>query len=246
MLKENKNLSLKDTNKLTEGFSQEADVLSYTKTNKLMTALYMVTDIMDKNEPLRNRLRILGIDILSDTYVHPAEIDGKVSEIISLLSISSSMGMISEMNENVLKREFMELKKASIEYNQKKSIKDPGWLEELMKEEAGDRFEGKMKDRKPIGRIGVQKGSTLLKALNKIGMSNKNDDIRHKRQDEILKIIKDKGGINIGIKDVHLAFREKNEEVGEKTLQRELVTMVQNGILRKEGEKRWSRYSIRF
>src|SRR3989344_3111766 len=39
----------------------------YRKTNKLVTALYMVTDVIDKEEPLRNKLRTLGLEILSDT-----------------------------------------------------------------------------------------------------------------------------------------------------------------------------------
>ena len=38
--------------------------LSYTKTHKLVTALYMVTDIIDKEEPIRNKLRILGVEII--------------------------------------------------------------------------------------------------------------------------------------------------------------------------------------
>src|SRR3989338_10874956 len=40
---------------------------SYSKVHKLITALYIVTDIIDKEEPIRNKLRILGIEILSDT-----------------------------------------------------------------------------------------------------------------------------------------------------------------------------------
>jgi hypothetical protein len=31
---------------------------------------------------------------------------------------------------------------------------------------------------------------------------------------------------------------------GEKTLQRELVSMVKDGVLKKLGEKRWSRYML--
>ena len=30
----------------------------------------------------------------------------------------------------------------------------------------------------------------------------------------------------------------------EKTIQRELLSMVKSGILKKEGEKRWSKYSL--
>src|SRR3989344_5554841 len=51
---------------LGAGTSNMSVTLSYSKTNKLVTALYMVTDIMDTNEPIKNKLRTLGIEILSD------------------------------------------------------------------------------------------------------------------------------------------------------------------------------------
>ena len=49
----------------------------------------------------------------------------------------------------------------------------------------------------------------------------------------------------VSIKDIVLALRNLGEERGEKTLQRELASMVKDGVLYKTGEKRWSRYFIK-
>ncbi len=58
------------------------------------------------------------------------------------------------------------------------------------------------------------------------------------RRDRILGIIKDKGQVTI--KDVSTAITD----VSEKTIQRELMSLVSDGRIVKEGERRWSRYSI--
>ncbi|MDB5194195.1 MAG: seg [Parcubacteria group bacterium] len=58
------------------------------------------------------------------------------------------------------------------------------------------------------------------------------------RQSVIINLLKRKK--EIMIKDVSPLI----DGVSEKTIQRELLAMVRMGILRKEGEKRWSRYSL--
>ena len=108
----------------------------YSKTNKLITALYMVTDIMDKEEPLRNKLRTLGVNIISDTP--PLQYSGEgrgevfkirfITELISLLDIASAIGIISEMNHNILRKEFLKLKKSITEVKEE----NPMWLEEFL------------------------------------------------------------------------------------------------------------------
>jgi hypothetical protein len=80
--------------------------LTYTKTDKLITALYMVTDIIDKEEPIRNKLRTLGTGIISDIYLIRQNNTGntlsftsnKIAEIMSFLDLASAMNIISEMN----------------------------------------------------------------------------------------------------------------------------------------------------
>jgi len=72
------------------------------------------------------------------------------------------------------------------------------------------------------------------------------DDTKHEiaatatlgRRERILGIIRDKGQVTI--KDVSTAITD----VSEKTIQRELMSLINEGIIAKEGERRWSRYSI--
>jgi len=72
------------------------EVVSFTKTNKLITAVYMVTDIIDKEEPLRNKLRTLGLEILSDPPIARTVL--AIGQLMSFLDIASAVGIISEMN----------------------------------------------------------------------------------------------------------------------------------------------------
>ncbi|MDR3519407.1 MAG: hypothetical protein P4L63_00745 [Candidatus Pacebacteria bacterium] len=257
---------------------------SYTKTHKLITALYMVTDIIDKDEPLRNKLRTLGTGIISDMHLVQQNNTGytmsfifnKVSEIMYFLDIASAVNIISEMNCNILRKEFFELNEAIKQSIDKDEIADRRQIDlsEFFKEEVSPLFkEEDIRRRTPaladvrrqvIGhhastRIGVQKGSTLMKALNE-KMSKRNetshntsdvfDELKKERRDSIISIIKTIGtGATIkDIKDKAHAMPEQFKSlmsVSEKTLQRELVSMVQNGVLNKTGEKRWSRYFIK-
>ena len=59
------------------------------------------------------------------------------------------------------------------------------------------------------------------------------------RRETIVKMLRAKGEITI--KDISHLVRG----VSEKTIQRELLAMVAEGILTKEGERRWSRYLMK-
>lgn len=240
--------------------------ITYTKLNKLVTALYMVTDIMSDSEPVRLRLRTLGVELVSDINslkVTPLKLalDSAYSRLLaisSLLEIGFTMQMISEMNFNILKQEFL-LLESEIENLRKKfnDLKPSFSLSDLFQKD----------DPKPasIGqieqtRIGVQRGSNLLKALSDRVSDNKNTNILHRsreeqdllkkeRRFEIVRLIKDKekeeNYKGLTITDIHKEKRGILAKSSEKTLQRELVSMVMDGVLRKEGSKRWSRYFLK-
>lgn len=321
MLRENKNLrNLKDINSplpnlpLTKE-EEQGGGLSYRKTNKLITALYMVTDIMDSNEPLKNKLRTLGLEILSDTFVMskvPLDIAvGKIDQIMSFLDIAYNVNIISAMNCNILRKEFLLLDQSIKELiGDIKSPKKEINLSEFLKEEfsplldkegvGGGNYRDSLsnlslvkgeittssrwssgpsssirrrensKGHYSIGhkystRIGVQKGSTLLKALSDKTrlMSDKNNSVQYKaknfrsefdmlkkqRRDDIISVIKSINGNGTikNIKDKAQVLHRGNSSLascGEKTLQRELISMVKDGVLNKAGEKRWSRYFL--
>jgi hypothetical protein len=114
--------------------------------------------------------------------------------------------------------------------------------------------------------IGVQKGHTLLKAIkdmsdrlpnqnqNRSASSNSNgnhshttgekfDVLKKERREKIVKIIRSNPN-GTSIKDIALALHNLGEDMGEKTLQRELISMLKDRVLNKTGEKRWSRYFV--
>jgi len=66
----------------------------------------------------------------------------------------------------------------------------------------------------------------------------RNKRLKNERQIKIIDLIKDKESVSI--KDIS----EKIKDCSGKTLQRELSSMVRFGVLKKHGEKRWSRYSL--
>jgi predicted HTH transcriptional regulator len=62
--------------------------------------------------------------------------------------------------------------------------------------------------------------------------------IKIARRNDVLNVIKNNG--KASIKDVKIVLKDINE----KTIQRELLSLVKEGVLKKEGEKRWSTYKI--
>ncbi len=229
----------------------------------------MVTDIMDSEEPIRNRLRTLGVEILSDISVMSkslfGSLDRKLQEVVSLLNIASTMNLVSEMNCNILKKEFTSLKMSLQEQNIK-----PSWLEEFLSEppllDQGGVGGGNLNplstspllrgrgNHKGHVQLGVQKGSTLLKAIKDIPALHPSRDqfnsIKKERRSEIIECIKIKnGGATIkDIKDIAHTLPYRTDGLascGDKTLQRELMSMTKEGVLYKQGSKRWSRYFIK-
>ena len=261
--------------------SHKASVIGYTKTNKLITALYMVTDILDKDEPLKNKLRTLGVEILSDISMSKPAFDTfKINQILSFLDIASAVNIISEMNCGILSKEFLKLDQSIRESMGNDSEARPNSLglasrivnlseffraEELQISRTTLDIEKRGRENsKGHTRIGVQKGSTLMKALSDKtrGLSDRNnreerpsglknfDILKKQRREDIINIIKTIGG-NATITDIK--DKTQNLPIGsqttltscsEKTLQRELVSMIKDGVLNKTGEKRWSRYKL--
>ncbi len=267
---------------------------SHNKAKNLVTALFMVTDIMDKDETIKNKLRNSGLEIISDIYntsywtnIKIKDIITKVAFIITLIDIASDLKMISSMNSNILKKEFTlflksleeSIENISNEANQ--NLNDLFVHSEVKKSNLfevteafpighnGQDNEYKIEQRKTNGQsstnIGLQKGSTLLNALREIELSkttqnssqikpkpipklkqktnDKNivNSDKSNRREEIVKIIKDSRG-GLTITEIKVKARGELATMSDKTLQRELVALVDLRVLYKTGEKRWSRY----
>jgi hypothetical protein len=242
------NRAEENTNKITETdntravlsvFGQGSHFASlYKKTEKLIAAIYMITDFIKDNEPLKWRIRENALELLSInmnfTTVSLSErrellkkYQALSLEIVSLSGIAQIGGLISEMNHSVLSREFEKLAIAITRDENKKSneetiVLDPNFFEKtdvLYNQPA------------VISKGHVQKTEYVAKPY-------KSTDVKEDRKSTITRLLLKKSGLNI--KD----FSQAIKGCSEKTIQRELLAMVAAGVLKKEGERRWSTYSL--
>lgn len=219
------------------------------KTEKLVAAIYVVSNFIKDNEPLKWSIREKAIELLelaslmnfvsfSERRELIREHEMVSKEIISLAGIGFHSELISEMNYDVLKREF-ELLSKTIEESEKKNegaIFAPDFFEtkNLLERSNSDvRYKNpgvnemsfkKQKDKKQIN---VPKKPIIGENYTK-----------DTRRIAIVKLLEKKGGL--GVKD----FTQAIQGVSEKTIQRELLFLVSQGTLRKEGQKRWSKYFL--
>ncbi len=189
-----------------------------TKREKIASALYLITSFFDDKEPLKWRVRSLATDLLSDSIKVKLPMTREVS---ALLAMAKSVGLVSEMNYNILHPELIKLMNESensldLAFFQETPINERSLPEPQKAEHVKDNILEK-RELKTFGAVSVKKNS---------------------RQSIIISILKRKR--EIMIKDVTPLI----SGCSEKTIQRELSGMVASGVLRKVGEKRWSRYSL--
>ena len=187
------------------------------KLQKLASAVYLVSSFFDDKEPLKWRLRTLSTDVIS-------EVKDKYNickEISLLFSIAKNAGLVSEINYNILINEL-----SKIEQETEKPL-DLAFLREPIADERTLL--------QPQKREYIKDNITEKPALKEFGAVSVK---KNSRQSVIINILKRKK--EIMIKDVSPLI----DGCSEKTIQRELSAMVRSGILKKVGEKRWSRYTL--
>ena len=226
-------------------------MLIYNRSYRLSAAIFVVSNIMDENEDLRTKIKNLSLRLVSvavklkDTSFVEAkkiisELEKNSLELMSMLDIASISGLVSKMNANILRDEFQsfisELNKFSEKFETGKDFSIKGVFDEFQ-----------------VRQLNNNSGQLNTKIDNENNAINKNgakevwtDSVKngngYKRKDlrknTILNFIK--GHDNVGIKDI----LPNITGCSEKTVQRELINLVNERKIKKMGERRWSRYSI--
>lgn len=243
------------------------------KAEKLSTALYMVTDSLEDDEPLKFETRKLALDFIETTKIlaHISSIERGfaiddslfvLDHIVSLINLAGSVSLISSMNLSILINEFKRLRELLVSEKERVFSLRPEGLKnkqftlsedilgpELTKE-ISDTFlnSGEQNSPKIEGMSFIQKDMSFKNSpldnpanthISKTTGAHKFDiAVKKTRRDTILKIIKDKK--EVMIKDITNII----SDCSEKTIQRELTSLVSLGVLKKMGNKRWSRYSL--
>ncbi len=193
------------------------------KSEKLASAIYLVTSFFNDQEPLKWKLRTLSTELVSEKVRDKSSI---AAEVMSLFSVAKTAGIISDTNYDILISELFKLKQ------EVEKPLDMAFLREIITDKRilpEPQGVGYLKDKSVDHKI-VEK--LRLKGFGAVSVK------KNSRQSIIIAILKRKK--EVMIKDISPLI----SGCSEKTIQRELSAMVQAGILKKVGEKRWSRYFL--
>ncbi len=256
-------------------FNDSFSVYLFKKTEKIVLALYLVTDHLQEADSMRLSVRSIANEILKDgikvtnKYSAVNSDEGMISrmyEVSALLEIAGLTKLVAPNNAHIIKDEIARLAKDIKSHqdahqsgsNLKKSFfvvdtvpashPTNAVSDVLYKGHPKGQVEKEMSFTKPTPQMNNERaGVKEYAAKEKIIPERKSEvqtslkrEIPKKddRTDKIVSVIREKGQVTI--KDVAETF----VGISEKTIQRELQRMVLTGVLKKEGERRWSTYSL--
>lgn len=205
------------------------------KSERLASALYVVTGFIQPNEPMRKRLRTGALDIIG-LSARPSgmslegieKFKALCVEMGALLTTARGAGLLSQMNAGLLSEEYALLGSFVSENSQ--TLREGKVL-------AFESLPAPLSaPTESIAIKGHTKASQEKKKVVKRQTVATNGNGQSDRKRTILNLVEAKG--KISIKDAASMI----PGVSEKTIQRELLTMVKEGLLLKEGERRWSTY----
>lgn len=219
------------------------------KVQKLTQAIYLVTSLITDNEPIKWRLREEALDILSDMtlnnghHISPLyKLPGletvllKVNHLLNFIEVSLAANFISEMNLALLKREYLTLRQILEDKVKENNV---GHLLELSSENQSFLTSHETSQPPSVSNRHNLTGSKPTEYLKINRLPHKSRDIaKDSRRAIIINFLKGKDWTSI--KDIIEAV----EGCSAKTIQRELADLVQKGILKKRGDRRWSRYLL--
>lgn len=245
-------------------------VYVFKKAERILAALYMMSNFFDIDEPAKVRIRTLGLDFLSlsikisdqSSFSRDQSIKMLAAillELTSIFEISFLSGMVSEMNHAILRREFdtlleivISLEKAG-RMGESVVLSDPffavfdsetsartGEKSAVMRSNPDLKPKESERDA-PSGGHKKDSGSDDIKQDFSKGQYKGHSDVNDKkeiRKNLILSLL--------GRRDA-LTIREISaviHDCSQKTVQRELQALVDQNVLNKAGERRWTRYFL--
>lgn len=219
---------------------------------KIATAVYLVTGLMDTNDPLRDRLRSKVLDVMSfissysnmhdtKTRVSSDDVIECVREVMSLTEVGVLAGIISDMNGSILIRELKALSESFNAYTKMSDIQNSA-LGTLFSEGISQQFQTVVYKGHSVDVLNKAPKKThhVVRKQNVFEKKTrtKTESGTGERKDKILSVVREKG--NVMIKDISKHI----PNCSEKTIQRDLIDLVSQGLLDKRGERRWTTYFV--
>ena len=258
----------------------------YKKVERIVSAFYLISNLLPENEPVRWQFRNIGVgaisqllSLTSNPLLKPEVLHRLTTDLVrllSLLDVTYVAGLVSEMNFTLLKKELEQLLET---LNVKDVLVAP---QGSKKGSLNKEFFAVPLDQ--LGQGSLSHGADLASAYPAFpgssfqkpeALAHTWSDVSHvtrkinkrqnkghytkdnssgtshgslegsqdyttstQRQASIVELLKSKS--NLTIKDFTMVIKGCSD----KTIQRELLRLVKLGVLKKDGERRWSRYSL--
>ncbi|MDO8742351.1 MAG: hypothetical protein Q7J45_02320 [bacterium] len=217
-------------------------VFIYKKAERLAKAIHLIAPAFAGSVSLRNRMDTIAISLV-DTAIQSSTtartaLSHELLTLSSILSMARTGGILSPMNAEIISHEAHVLLQEVAAYEEPRLLLDEVLtLSEIAKSAS---------KRKSVQNSNVDSVSVPKRMAHDAGTYNKGHikDIGEQgshikdRREAVMSVIKNKGSASI--KDISTLIRD----VSEKTIQRELSSLVDGGLIIKRGERRWSTYSL--
>ncbi len=236
------------------------------KAEKISAAVFLVTNFLNDQEPIKWSIRKATLKTISaitkafsnDFLIKKNALNearDSIIEMSSLIEVSSLSGMVSNMNASVLLKELGDILGA-VDREENSGYKPKGskiprdffLIDEDNGLSTGEDFNDFQKQIpeeilvKNIKDKNINTHTHIQLSQNKLVQKAKEYGSvaikRNKRQSFIIQVLKKKKDLTI--KDISVIFHDCSE----KTIQRELASLVSEGVVIKDGERRWTKYSL--
>jgi len=219
---------------------------AFKRTERIVAALYLLTNNVPYDEPIRQTIRTKGHELIhqaiglksgfgSSNNSTVVSVSATIRELLSLFRMLYAGGYISRTNTEIITKALDDLAlfiltagNSSVSEETVLSSSDftPIRSEKRDVADSASAVDG--------NNTSVSESPVSRKSPRKVKRGISKED----RRRLILNTLQ--GGGKLGIKDIAL------QVVGysEKTVQRELTDLVNEGIVKKDGEKRWSTYAL--
>lgn len=220
-------------------------VFIYKKAERLAKALHLIAPAFAESASLRNRIDAIAIGLVDAAVLPPTHARTALSRellaLSSVLSIARTGGLLSAMNAEMIAHEAHTLLQEIAAYEEPRLFLDEaptlsGIAKSALKKESSERpaSAASVPTRKAAGTATpLQQRKGHIKDIKEPSRPAVKD-----RRDAVMSVIQSKG--KVSIKDISTLIRG----VSEKTIQRELAALIEAGIVEKQGERRWSTYSL--
>lgn len=221
-----------DKNIFSELFDKDIRrVFVFRKCERIAKAIVLIGPAFKDNKPLHERAERLSMELVDGAALPIREGKEQITRVLlslaSLIELARFSGTLSSMNADMVLREVRNLVSDILEYDEPRIT-----LPEMP---------GMAKMNKSIS-IQEKENENSFKRTDQpyksVGQSENIKETKPTRREAILDVLKAKE--TVYIKDISSLIRD----VSEKTIQRELQALVLEGIVRREGERRWTTYRL--